>query len=175
MDKKTDNYSFDNNQGQTVLETALMIILLLMLVFGIAEISRAWWLKNQVNNAARVGVRVAVVLSNTVLTQFALTGTKANGSCPYTDPLTTIRGASCGSITGGGLTNVTVVTDDGSGGTPSDVPGSTIRVIVRGTFQSVVPNLLGGIPGLSGAPTLLPGLDAQGRMTLSSSSVMRHE
>lgn len=50
-----------NEKGQTVIETALMMILLLVLIFGIAEIARAWWLKNQLNNAARVGVRVAIV------------------------------------------------------------------------------------------------------------------
>ena len=148
-----------NQKGQTILETALMIILLLMMVFGIAEISRAWWLKNQLNNAARVGVRVAIVSSSTDISN-------ANGTCPSNKP---ILKEICNSITGGGLTNVSAALNG------SAAIGSSVTVTVQGTFTSVVPHLLSGIPGAFGAPTLLPGLDAQGRMQMTSSSTMRHE
>jgi Flp pilus assembly protein TadG len=68
----------DKEIGQTLIETVFVLALLLILIFGIAEFARAWYLKNSLNNASRVGARVAIV-------QFTLNGT--------TDP----GGDSCGS------------------------------------------------------------------------------
>jgi hypothetical protein len=50
-----------NQKGQALVETALIIPLLLLLVMGIFEFGRAMYIKNTLNNAARGGVRVAVV------------------------------------------------------------------------------------------------------------------
>ncbi len=51
------------NKGQTTVETAFMIIVLFLLVFGITEFGRAMYIKNCLNNAARAAVRAAVVNS----------------------------------------------------------------------------------------------------------------
>ena len=50
-----------NQKGQALVETALIIPLLLLLVMGLFEFGRVMYIKNTLNNAARAGVRVAVV------------------------------------------------------------------------------------------------------------------
>ena len=125
-------------KGQTIIETALVIILLFIFFFGIAEIARAWWLKNQLNNAVRVGVRVAVVTSDikdeTVI--YPATGSTEN------QPVFT---AIWNSITSGALQNsdtkATLDVDENSNGISELNSGDTITVTVVGNFNSVVPNL----------------------------------
>lgn len=140
-------------KGQTLIETALIMILLLTLFFGIAEIARAWWLKNQLNNAARVGVRVAIVDDTLKTTTLPL-----SDDCKWSTSCTSSSSSSkdaiktaCASITNQGLC---------AGSAPSPVPahvtlalvspdtnpvgsGDTLRVTVTGRFVSVVPNLAG--------------------------------
>ena len=53
----------NRQQGQTLIETALVLFLLLLILLGIAEFSRAWFIKNSLKNAARTGARVAAVES----------------------------------------------------------------------------------------------------------------
>jgi len=53
--------TFNDRRGQTVIETLFMLIILLAIFLLIAEVARAWHLKNSLNNAARVGARFAVV------------------------------------------------------------------------------------------------------------------
>jgi Flp pilus assembly protein TadG len=48
-------------KGQTLIETALVLILLLLILLGISEFARAWYMKNSLKNAVRHGVRLAVV------------------------------------------------------------------------------------------------------------------
>jgi len=138
-------------KGQTTIETALMMIFLLVLFFGISEIARAWWLKNQLNNAARVAVRVAIVDSALPGETLPLT----NIACSWSGSTCTTASAdkaiisACNSITNrnlcgnGGLTSARVTVEL----VPPDVlpsgvsSGDTIKVTVTGVFQSVVPNL----------------------------------
>jgi hypothetical protein len=47
--------------GQTLIETALILFLILLILLGISEFARAWFTKNSLKNAARSGARVAVV------------------------------------------------------------------------------------------------------------------
>jgi len=54
----------NRQQGQTLIETALVLFLILMILLGIAEFSRAWFIKNSLKNAARTGARIAVVTPN---------------------------------------------------------------------------------------------------------------
>jgi Flp pilus assembly protein TadG len=48
-------------KGQTTVETLLVILILFIIFFTIVELSRAWWTKNTLNNAVRIGARVAAV------------------------------------------------------------------------------------------------------------------
>src|SRR3989304_2447402 len=58
--------NFPDKKGQTVIETVFMLIILLAIFLLIAEVARAWHLKNSLNNAARVGARFAVVRATLV-------------------------------------------------------------------------------------------------------------
>jgi Flp pilus assembly protein TadG len=49
------------NRGQSVIEFAFILPLLLLVVFGITEFSRAWMTVNILTQAAREGARLAVV------------------------------------------------------------------------------------------------------------------
>jgi len=50
-----------DEKGQNLVEFALVVPLLLVLVFGIAEYGRAWMTRNILTGAAREAVRVAAV------------------------------------------------------------------------------------------------------------------
>lgn len=50
-----------DSRGQSVVEFALVLPLLLVLVFGITEFGRAWLTMNVLTSAAREGARLAVV------------------------------------------------------------------------------------------------------------------
>lgn len=55
-----------NEKGQNLVEFALVVPMLLLLVFGIAEFGRAWMTRNILTGAAREAVRVAVVPSGSI-------------------------------------------------------------------------------------------------------------
>jgi hypothetical protein len=48
-------------KGQTLIELAIALVLLLVVLFGITEFGRYFFYRNTFNNAARAGVRQAVV------------------------------------------------------------------------------------------------------------------
>jgi Flp pilus assembly protein TadG len=62
VDRKRELVSIARrNRGQSVVEFALILPLLLVLVFGITEFGRAWMTVNILASAAREGCRLAVV------------------------------------------------------------------------------------------------------------------
>lgn len=54
-----------DEKGQNIVEFALVVPLLFLLVFGIAEYGRAWMTRNILTGAAREAVRIAVVPNET--------------------------------------------------------------------------------------------------------------
>lgn len=66
-------FKYDKN-GQTLIETALILILLLAILLGIAEFSRAWYFKNSLKNGVRQGARLAIVTAGI--------SSGSLGSCP---------------------------------------------------------------------------------------------
>jgi len=50
-----------NQKGQVLVETAIILPLLLLLIFGLIDFARAMYTKNSLNNAARSGARTAAV------------------------------------------------------------------------------------------------------------------
>jgi Flp pilus assembly protein TadG len=50
-----------DKQGQILIEAAIILPLLLLLIFGMADFARAMYYKNTLNNAARAGARTASV------------------------------------------------------------------------------------------------------------------
>ena len=61
MARKTARNRLKDESGQNLVEFALVVPMLLILVFGIAEFGRAWMTKNILTGAAREAVRIAVV------------------------------------------------------------------------------------------------------------------
>jgi Flp pilus assembly protein TadG len=58
-------YITKDEKGQTLVEFALILLLLLTLLFGITEFGRAWYFSNALTNGVRDGARYAATLSNT--------------------------------------------------------------------------------------------------------------
>jgi Flp pilus assembly protein TadG len=54
----------DSNRGQSLVEFALVLPLFLLILFGIFDIGRGVYAYNTIQNAAREGVRVAIVDQN---------------------------------------------------------------------------------------------------------------
>lgn len=67
-----------NKKGQALVEIAIMLPILVLFVFGITEFGRAMYIKNCLNNAARAGVRQAVVTSG-LTNNIAITSTNDQG------------------------------------------------------------------------------------------------
>lgn len=57
-----------DKKGQTLVETALILIFLMLVIVGIMEFGRAMYFKNTANNAARGVARIAVVTPNLTAT-----------------------------------------------------------------------------------------------------------
>jgi Flp pilus assembly protein TadG len=68
---KPNRKSWGNIKGQSLVEFALVVPLLLLLVIGIAEFGRAWMTKNILTGAAREAVRVMAVQTGNVTTATA--------------------------------------------------------------------------------------------------------
>ena len=111
-----------NNRGQSVVEFALVLPLLLLIVFGITEFSRAWMTMNVLTAAAREGCRLGVVTGPDVPAVVA----RVNEVC------TAAR------VT---PTNVTVTGPD-----PTD-PERRLTVTVQADFQVIPGDILGTFSG----------------------------
>jgi len=129
-------------KGQTLIETALILLVLLFIVFGISEFSRAWFVKNSLKNAARAGSRLAVV---TIISNFPSGvgppfATEVEFTCPNAN---TILNAACSApgVKNTSDTHVFLRVDDGDSSS-SITPGDTITVrISRINFESILPGL----------------------------------
>ena len=68
------------NRGQSVIEFALILPLLLVVLFGITEFGRAWMTVNILTSAAREGCRLAVVTAPDVAAVTARATTVCNAA-----------------------------------------------------------------------------------------------
>ncbi len=155
----------NRESGQTLIETTFVLLLLLLILFGIAEFARAWFLKNSLNNAARVGARFAVVQVDLVPNDAAVIAAVKNApGVPSDNQSSQIV-----------LVEVFICDKDESdcdsaGASESEAnTGDIIRITVTVTFKdsnnedtqfSVLSSL---IPGLSG-PDALQSLSARASM-----------
>lgn len=110
-----------NEKGQNLVEFALVVPMLLLLVFGIAEFGRAWMTRNILTGAAREAVRVAVVPSGSI----GEATTRANQI-----------------LSSAGITTAAVNVND------SGTSFGTVTATVTYNFPVLV---VGFIPGLNGA------------------------
>jgi len=131
-------------EGQTLIETALVLFLLLLILLGITEFARAWYTKSSLKNAVRQGARVAAVTpaANIIVDSFDC----INPTCPILT--NTIQNAVCCQP---GIprnfqdnTQVTLECRNSSGGVVSPCnlipPGGSIKVSATSTFGYIIGN-----------------------------------
>lgn len=150
--------TYKRTEGQTLIETAIILFLLLLILLGITEFSRAWYTKNSLKNAVRHGARIAVVTDGIDPTPRALNQSPcpstgytncAENTCP-SNPTDNddIRDAVCCSpgVQNRAINNnpngprgtevIITYTDDDTSVSLSN--GDTVSVCARTQFQSVV-------------------------------------
>ena len=110
------------NRGQSVVEFALVLPLLLLVLFGITEFGRAWMTVNILTSSAREGARLAIVTAPNVPAVVQ----KVNDVC---------------AAAGVTPSAVTVTGPD-----PSD-PDRRVTVTVQTDFQVLTGNILGPFNG----------------------------
>jgi Flp pilus assembly protein TadG len=124
-----------NEKGQALIELALVLLLLMIILFGIEEFGRFFFHLNTIKNAAREGVRQAIVTPN-LSTSGPTTCSSAGAG--------TIAEFTCRRL--GGLTSATVqvkVFDKGSDPATAStkggaaVSGDIVQVKVSWDFQVI--------------------------------------
>jgi hypothetical protein len=131
------------DRGQTIIETVLVLTLLFIVLFVIVEFSRAWYLKNSLNNAVRVGARFAAVEADieTELAGVEKAGTENCAGEEGNDKVFCEVFASPG-VPDGTFAYLIVNTNEGA--TNDLDAGDIIVVIANSTFETIVPGLLSG-------------------------------
>jgi Flp pilus assembly protein TadG len=136
------NLLSNKQQGQTLIETALILFVLLMILLGIAEFARAWYTKNSLKNAARQGARVAAVTPAANITP--TTFNCINPSCPDSNAIQNAVCCQPGIPTqAANATAVNVYCYDKDGNTvacSNIVANGTVKVSMTSTFEFVVGN-----------------------------------
>ena len=124
-----------DESGQTTVETVLVIIVLFIMLFGIVEWSRAWWTKNSLNNAVRIGARTAAVTSTLTL------ATVSQPCSPVPSNAIIAKVCESSGVPKAATTLVIIrVLDEDANGLDE---GDTVTVRVEAKF-------IGAVPGLSG-------------------------
>lgn len=150
--------SLRNQDGQALVELALVIPLLLILLFGIVDFGMALNQYNDTTNLANLGARAAAVASSTSTDPTCVNGTTTSSS------LTSYLQCE-GALDSVALGSVTVCPSDTSG---SDWgTGDTIQVKVEDTFNWFQ-IMFGGVGHLGGS---VPSATS----TISSTATMREE
>ena len=123
-------------KGQTLIETAFILMLLLLIVFGITELSRAWFTKNSLKNAARQGARVAAVTLKATLPTASIACNSGTG-CPNSNVITNATCCQPGTPRKEDTYNTSVSMFCGTDGTKNCttvVADDPIKVRVQSTF-----------------------------------------
>jgi len=152
-----------NSKGQTLVETALILPILLILVLGIVEFGRAMYIKNTLNNAARAGARAAAVLpiynASNLNGLSPKSGQSLNAGCSFSAENKSVYEIVCGSLTNGIPKDETTVSIAAftSFSTATSTPTHGDRVTVSVTwanFQTVVSKIIPLGKGLSGEASM---------------------
>jgi hypothetical protein len=160
-----------SQEGQGLMEFALVLPVFLALLLGTVDIGRAIWANNTVANAAREAARYAAVHGGAKLTACPVgppvpgvtTIPAASSTCPFPSPSKQgIKNVAIGFLAAAG-TNVVVSVCYGSGCSgDTDILGATNArgTAVTVSVSSQVPMLVGGFLGLgtinvSGTSTML--------------------
>jgi len=161
-------------RGQALVETAIILPVFLMCLFGVVDMGRAIWATTSLASAAREAARYAIVHGGTA-SQTCPVGkagadspaTTASASCPYpadaagsaNSKQSIVDAASTAAIAGGTNIAVTVCYGSGCSGNTDTVDnsrGQTVTVVASSTVNLIVPALLGRSSfNLSGSSTMV--------------------
>jgi hypothetical protein len=144
------------NSGQTLVEFALVVGLILAIFFGIVEFGRLWFYSNHLNNSVRAAARYAAVLGSTP-DGFLRTGTGAKGTLGV-DPY--LRQEISKSMDPAQIASISVLVNGNA--TLAPTRGDTIEVTI--TYNFTV---------LSGH--IIPWFNNDNPHTLIRSATMRYE
>lgn len=161
-----------SHKGQTLIETAFVLLVLVLIALGTVEFARAWFTKNSMKNAARHGARISVVSEDIAPTLITITppgdGTyvQCGNACPPSTPppadnIYVINSVCCSpGVKNDSTTKVslTYMDDDASGDLNE---GDTILVYVKADFNFII----------GGSSTWWPW----GDQTLNANALMRYE
>ncbi len=137
------------DRGQSLIEFALVLPMLLVLFFGIIEFGNAWRIYQLVTNTAREGAREAVLPSSTTFTVDSIIDDRLNGS-------------------GLDASQATVTLGICSGDTCTNLPDTvTIDYPYQFVFLGPVIQLMCGGVGCNGS--------SYSSVNLSSTAIMRNE
>lgn len=127
-----------SRRGTTIVETALVLPLILLFIFGIMEYGRYLLCAQVVTNAAREGCRYAVTHTQPVTINGTTTG---NATSDVTNQVTKFL---AGQALTGQQVNVYQSDNQGNnlGGWNGASPGQYVAVEIKGSFQITVPALL---------------------------------
>ncbi len=144
MDTRKKNMG-NGNKGQTLVEFALILLLLVSILFGITEFGRAWYHSNALVNGTRAGARFASTFSSS-------TGFEAykQGIRNYTFAQIT----SAIPVTAGSDLLVNISSFDLNGNPVNAIPpvGGSVKVIAEERFNILTGSI---IPFFSGTRTLI--------------------
>lgn len=129
-------------KGQTLIETAFVLVLLLVILFGIAEFSRAWFTKSSLKNAVRTGARFASVANVTATPPVECDDVSGSEPALF---------AVCNSPGVPSEARVSLRIEEASPPTPSTLSGDTVTVEASYNFSTSVSGL---IPQLSNIPLI---------------------
>jgi Flp pilus assembly protein TadG len=141
-------------RGATVIETAVVILITLMFIFGIVEYGRLLFFFHAADNAAREGARYAVVHTGDSTAAGSASDTPTfDTDGTFKAPNTTVgavvnyvMGNQKNYMTGFTVTvfNANPATGQPTSGAWNDAPfGGSIGVQITGTYRFIVPTLLG--------------------------------
>jgi len=147
----TRNPRTRGSSGQSLIEFALVLPMLLVLVFGIVEFGNAWRHYQLITNTAREGARVAVLPSSTATIVDSVIDDRLNGS----------------GLDANQATVTLKILDFGDANYSNSADTVTIEYPYDFVFLGPVINLMCTAVGCSGG--------TYGSVTLSSTSIMRNE
>ncbi len=125
-------YRIRKQSGVTMVEMAILMMVMLLIIFGTIELGRAVWYYNTLGYAAREGTRFAAVNGST---SGPPPGPRSSASV---DPLVKSEAISAAVGLNLSTSNITV------GWLPNNKPGSTVTVTVTKSFVPATP-FVGGI------------------------------
>ncbi|HSS60952.1 MAG TPA: TadE family protein [Candidatus Limnocylindrales bacterium] len=156
-----------SKRGQSLVEAAICLPVLLLLALGVIDIGRAFYYREATTNAARQALRMAVSsyqqstantacsstsggpVATTISSPLPPTGGTINTIANQAALESSSTGAAAGSAISGGTIAVTfhclsgagVTNATGNGGLPSNAGSDSITVTISYTFQVVTPPL----------------------------------